>query len=116
LQFITLIQASPPEGLSQHYLYRSLGVSLTFEPPQEDVRRDVLNQVGVAEGLGQSWEETGIWLRKSGVMPLSCFRCGKALLGLTLWSNTWHVLKFGSNTLPSTLPNARYGGLLDGRW
>ena len=50
IQFITLIQASPPEGLSQHYLYRSLGVSLTFEPPPEDVRRDVLNQVsGQAE-------------------------------------------------------------------
>eukprot|EP00730_Choanoeca_flexa_P009279 TRINITY_DN12619_c0_g2_i8.p1 TRINITY_DN12619_c0_g2~~TRINITY_DN12619_c0_g2_i8.p1 ORF type:complete len:925 (+),score=249.15 TRINITY_DN12619_c0_g2_i8:138-2912(+) len=57
LQFIELIQASPKEGLSHHFLYRSLGMSLMFCPPEEKVRKDVLNQVWQSIGALESVEE-----------------------------------------------------------
>ncbi|EDQ85942.1 uncharacterized protein MONBRDRAFT_11317 [Monosiga brevicollis MX1] len=44
-EFIQRIQASPTTGLKHHHLYRSLGVSLTFCPPEENIRRAILNQV-----------------------------------------------------------------------
>ena len=43
--FITLIKESEDSGLPKHFLYRSLGVTITFEDPPEAARLTILNDV-----------------------------------------------------------------------